>query len=212
MEFPLGFPSRFVPMAEAAILRVQRRLKKKSKISDQVIAAKTFAFAEVACLAAEAGEWPPDLALVGLRQFLLLLCHEPESTFVESEEAPDWAVKGPAERLEWMTEEKIERLVQEITESEKWLSYVERLAQVVKAQTKGAEPPAEPTKPATLAKARADFVLPLLETKGWSLEQWANEAEVSNHTASGYLAGKGTYRKTKLKLAEALGVPVNSLP
>jgi len=61
---------------------------------------------------------------------------------------------------------------------------------------------------------RKNFVIPLLEAKGWSILDWANEAGVAHATAHDYLDGKikKPYRSTRLKLAKALGVPVEQLP
>ena len=61
--------------------------------------------------------------------------------------------------------------------------------------------------------SRQAFVTPLLEAKGWSILDWATEAEVSHATAIDYLQGKRTpYRSTRLKLAKALNVSVDQLP
>jgi hypothetical protein len=72
---------------------------------------------------------------------------------------------------------------------------------------------AAPTDLEVLAQVRQAFVLPLLKHKGWSVTQWAVEAEVDFHTANDYLEGQTTPRSsTRLKLAQALGVPVDQLP
>jgi lambda repressor-like predicted transcriptional regulator len=64
----------------------------------------------------------------------------------------------------------------------------------------------------TEEKRRA-FVEPLLREKGWSAFQWSLEAEVAPHTVVDYLAGiTKPYRKSRVKLANALGIPVNQLP
>src|SRR5258708_2480699 len=61
--------------------------------------------------------------------------------------------------------------------------------------------------------ARAAFVKPILERKGWSILDWAIESRVDFHTASDYLKGKTKpYPSTRKKLADALGVPVRDLP
>jgi lambda repressor-like predicted transcriptional regulator len=60
---------------------------------------------------------------------------------------------------------------------------------------------------------RRAFVIPLLDKKGWSILDWANEAGVSHATAIDYLDKKTKpYRSTRLKLAKALGVNVEQLP
>lgn len=52
-----------------------------------------------------------------------------------------------------------------------------------------------------------------LDENGWSVEDWANRAEVDYKTASDYLKGKtNPTRSTRKKLAGALQIPVNDLP
>ncbi|MGI9069911.1 MAG: hypothetical protein ACR2JB_00940 [Bryobacteraceae bacterium] len=61
--------------------------------------------------------------------------------------------------------------------------------------------------------ARQAFILPLLENKGWSVFDWANESEVAHATAMDFLDGKTkVYSSTRAKLAKALGIPVEQLP
>lgn len=61
--------------------------------------------------------------------------------------------------------------------------------------------------------ARAAFVKPKLDSKGWSVLDWANECGVDFHTASDFLKDKtNPYRSTRKKLAEGLGVAVEELP
>ncbi|MFZ0914536.1 MAG: helix-turn-helix transcriptional regulator [Candidatus Korobacteraceae bacterium] len=61
--------------------------------------------------------------------------------------------------------------------------------------------------------SRKAFVTPLLDAKGWSILDWASEAEVAPATAVDYLQDKTKpYRSTRLKLAKALGVSVEQLP
>lgn len=60
---------------------------------------------------------------------------------------------------------------------------------------------------------RAAFLDPILAAKGWSILDWANEARVAYHTARDYHDGTKTpYASTRLKLATALGVPIEKLP
>ncbi len=61
--------------------------------------------------------------------------------------------------------------------------------------------------------AREAFVLPLLEKKGWSVLDWANESQLDYHTANDYLKDRTRpYASTRKKLAEGLGVEVALLP
>jgi len=60
---------------------------------------------------------------------------------------------------------------------------------------------------------RQRLVIPLLDNKGWSILTWANEAGVAYHTASDYLTGIRTPRRsTIVKLADALGISPNLFP
>jgi lambda repressor-like predicted transcriptional regulator len=77
------------------------------------------------------------------------------------------------------------------------------------ASGKPAQSRPEPTKKIS----RREFVEPLLDAKGWSVLEWAVEANVDKATANDYLDNKTSpYRSTRLKLAKALGVPVEQLP
>jgi lambda repressor-like predicted transcriptional regulator len=61
--------------------------------------------------------------------------------------------------------------------------------------------------------SRAAFVTSILESKGWSILDWANESGVSPATAHDYLANKtNPYRSTRLKLAKSLGISIQELP
>jgi len=61
--------------------------------------------------------------------------------------------------------------------------------------------------------SRESFVKGILQSKGWSIFDWATEAEVSHATAIDYLHGKTKpHPSTRRKLAEALGVTAQQLP
>jgi hypothetical protein len=65
------------------------------------------------------------------------------------------------------------------------------------------------------ARRRQAFVTPLLKAKGdWSPFQWAIESKVDPHTVIDYLDGttKKLYLKTRIPLANALGVKPEDLP
>ena len=71
----------------------------------------------------------------------------------------------------------------------------------------------EPSQPQPTTVSSREFVTPILDAKGWSILDWANEAGVSHATAIDYLENKRTpYRSTRLKLANALKVRVDQLP
>jgi|SRR5208337_678412 len=61
--------------------------------------------------------------------------------------------------------------------------------------------------------SRESFVKAILDAKGWSVLDWANESGVASATAHDYLAKKTKpYRSTRLKLAKSLGVSIQQLP
>jgi hypothetical protein len=70
----------------------------------------------------------------------------------------------------------------------------------------------EQSKPGA-SDTREEILRPILETKGFSVLDWATAADVDFHTANDYLKGKtNPYKSTRKKLADALGVPVEELP
>jgi hypothetical protein len=61
--------------------------------------------------------------------------------------------------------------------------------------------------------SRESFVKSILEAKGWSILDWANEAGVAPATAHDFLANKTKpYRSTRLKLAKSLDISIEQLP
>lgn len=61
--------------------------------------------------------------------------------------------------------------------------------------------------------SRETFVKEILDSKGWSIFDWANDAEVSHATAIDYLHGKTKpHPSTRLKLAKSLGITIQQLP
>jgi hypothetical protein len=72
---------------------------------------------------------------------------------------------------------------------------------------------ASESQPEVKLPSRREFVESILEQKGWSILDWANEAEVAHATAMDYLDEKTRpYRSTRLKLAKGLGISVDRLP
>lgn len=72
------------------------------------------------------------------------------------------------------------------------------------------QPSPEKQKP---LNARQLSIFPRLDEKGWSPLRWAAEADVAHDTVIDYLANKTRpHRKTRVKLARALGISVQELP
>jgi hypothetical protein len=67
--------------------------------------------------------------------------------------------------------------------------------------------------PAAVDSERRKLIQPLLDSKGWSLVEWADDAKVAYHTVADYMAGKRKqYASTRKKLAESLGLSIQQLP
>lgn len=62
------------------------------------------------------------------------------------------------------------------------------------------------------ARSRKAFIEPVLKRKGWSQLDFADEAKVDHKTVGAFLNGANVYPNTRLKLAQALEVPVERLP
>jgi lambda repressor-like predicted transcriptional regulator len=82
----------------------------------------------------------------------------------------------------------------------------------LESSNEGKSKPAE-IAPSSFQPTRQEFVQQILDERGWSIEDWANEAGVAYHTARDYLTGKRSpFGYNRVKLAKALGISVNSLP
>jgi hypothetical protein len=97
----------------------------------------------------------------------------------------------------------------------------ERNTRAVKVEAKAHQTPAAASETPTVASVepeaatneRRKFVESLLDAKGWSVLDWANAAHVAHATAMDYLDLKtNPYSSTRLKLAKALGIPLDQLP
>jgi hypothetical protein len=70
-----------------------------------------------------------------------------------------------------------------------------------------------PDRDAKPTNERDLFVRPILDNKGWSILDWANDSGVDFHTANNYLKGETKpYKSTRTKLAKSLGVDAQKLP
>jgi lambda repressor-like predicted transcriptional regulator len=192
MNYPPGFPPHLRPQAYSVVLKAGRIFKKQGQGKKRVKRA-IFELCEIICIAAEGGEWPAHSALEGMEDFLHILCVD---------DPDNHASAGSTTFMIWS-----EPIKDEVISSKKWLSYVERLAQI-RTSAEASVDPGQASAPMT-----KDSIRRMLDEKGWSIGDWANKAGVSYHTVADYLNGKKVpYPSTRAKLASALGVPVNSLP
>jgi len=96
-------------------------------------------------------------------------------------------------------------------ERKKELAHERELGAIRRGDVATPNPP--PLLPAEPLPSRRACVEPILAAKGWSILDWATEAEVSHATAIDYLHGKTKpYPSTRRKLAKALGLTVQQLP
>lgn len=126
--------------------------------------------------------------------------------------------KNPKERLEEMLcgKRELRRREREAElEHEHQLAAIQleterKLAEIRKGDGTASVPQSPAAEP---VPSRRAFVEPILAAKGWSILDWANEANVSYHAATDYLSGtRRSYSSTRAKLAKALGVSVQHLP
>jgi lambda repressor-like predicted transcriptional regulator len=142
------------------------------------------AFAKLAIVAIRNDHWSMESALIGYDQFLTYLCNAESS--------------GTPTNASFEAREAIMR-------SDAWIGFMRKLAKIAKAQLKIKAEPRNRTRKA--------IILPILKTKGWSIYDWANEAEVSHATAMDYLNEKTEpYLSTIKKLADALNIPTDKMP
>ena len=122
MDYPEGFPDHLKPAAHLAVLKANRRFPKLNQ-SKKRIRQATFELCELACVAAENGEWQSHLALEGIEDFLHILCVDDPALHSYVGTGVFGAFSDP---IKW-----------EITATEQWFGYVERLAEAGKSRRLG---------------------------------------------------------------------------
>ncbi|HTF25208.1 MAG TPA: helix-turn-helix transcriptional regulator [Candidatus Limnocylindria bacterium] len=92
---------------------------------------------------------------------------------------------------------------QEVRKSDEWLRLAREIVEV-SAEPSGSTVESKPMKVAP-SSTREAFIKPILEKKGFSVQEWARKANVDFHTADNYLKGETKpYPDTLKKLADAL--------
>jgi len=192
MNYPPEFPDHLKPAALLAVMKADRRFPRQNQAKKRIKQA-IFELCEIACTAAEKGEWPVHFALEGIEDFLHILC-----------------VDDPANHSD-VTDPAFERFADpiksEVWASKEWIGYVERLAEVGRATKIPTK--AEPH-PVTMTKK--DAVLKILEEKGMTRSRWATLAGVDPSVVYDYLEGTSNPRADSRKaLAEVIGLEPSEL-
>jgi hypothetical protein len=118
------------------------------------------AFAEIACIAVESGEWRVELALYGLDEFLHTLCVDDPARARCFDSGAFDRFAGPIKR--------------EIRESEEWLAVVERLAAAAEhgsvdggaVAAKSGRPPVQRNEQPTIRQRVDDYLARVTEKAG----------------------------------------------
>ncbi len=127
MEYPPGFPSRFRPRLDAAVLGSFYKFPNDiPKRVDEAVSV----YVDIACGAIETGEWDFALAYSGLSDFARQLCED---------HAQEIHPGGMVVKWEW--DQYIASLMWQITKSVEWYPHVNRFAKLSKAQLDAMEQP-----------------------------------------------------------------------
>src|SRR6202040_1629360 len=76
------------------------------------------------------------------------------------------------------------RVAQEFEKTPEWRQYQDALLEMASPATKPRRTSNAPNKKRRLVKKRRLFVLPILDRKGWSILEWADESKVNFNTAN----------------------------
>jgi hypothetical protein len=206
MNYPRGFPDRLRPRAEAAILKAQREFRNQS--ARERVKATIFAFAEVACSAAEAGEWKPETALAGIEQLLHSLC---EDEWLSGQEP-----FMPVGTLMQMTIERFERETrQELRVSEQWIGYVQRLAALTTVgRTDDRSKIVRQDKrlsASVTSHVAASKVAQYLQSNGMGVSEFAIQAQTTDRTIRNFRKTGKVRRDILVNIARAMGTTRDEL-
>ena len=213
MEYPHGFPEHLKPPVEQAMARAEIKYLKACSEFDPTHRYETilptsiydfvekifFVFTKQAREAGREGLWSIEQIRLATEDYLHHLIVD---AFFAKDPSP--TTFG----LKWFESEARSHLFA----SKDWMRHQRGLATLARSVSVKKQPRSL-GQTSSVLETRQRFVKPILDEKGWSILDWANEAEVAYHTAADYFAGKkNPFRSTRAKLAKALGTPVNSFP
>jgi DNA-binding XRE family transcriptional regulator len=125
MNFPPDFPKHLKPGVHAAVIKAQRRLPKQ-KLSIERVMSGISAFAEAAIRAVKEGEWDVGSAYTGIQDFLATLC-------IEEVQRDHIAM------LSTVFSYETQRITLAITNSRKWIDWLERLDELATGKKSSTE-------------------------------------------------------------------------
>jgi len=114
MDYPLGFPSRFRPRLEAAVLRLRHKFPLAGDALKRINETLTV-YIDIACGAIDNAELEVGLAHTGLQEFALELCEDHANNMAQAFWTDgDW-------------DEYVGQLMSKLTSSKEWLGHLNRL-------------------------------------------------------------------------------------
>jgi lambda repressor-like predicted transcriptional regulator len=137
------------------------------------------------------------------------------------------ALRDRHEQERWAAGERLPHALQEILpriyESPKWRlkDAIDDELELLRAEWEGLDPSTVGTQPESIDEAldqkskqqRRDYLLKLMDTKGWSAVRLAQEAKLDYKTVKAYTGGtRKATSSTRSAIAVALGVNVETLP
>jgi DNA-binding transcriptional regulator YiaG len=179
MDFPLGFPSRLKPRAEAAVLKAMHGFA-ESEIGPRIDVGFR-AFANIAIEAARKDEWAVEIVHGALDQFLDYL-------------VKNFAFGGSALSHMAFLSYPLDRMKSDIKTSPEWISYMEQLDAIAsrkeRRRTKRKSPKAKETIHGQIENLRSECRL--------TVEQLAEALDISPRSIHRHLSGKAIPRKSHI--------------
>jgi hypothetical protein len=126
---PQGFPPRLAARVQAAEIKAGRKFPDLEEEVRERIVAKMDAFAKIALEIAESEEWSLDSVVPGLEAYLRHICTVDLTRFVPT----------------GMLQDSIHGLIEEIRESDNWLSYMQKVERLSKRSHDAHERAASPS-------------------------------------------------------------------
>ena len=200
MDFPLGFPARLKPRAEAAVLKACRKFTGPAQMSIRIEAGIT-AFAGVVIEAVRDGELGVEFAHFALNQFL---------DDLPANDPLGHGIRGLA-----FTSHIFLNITEEIRHSKKWQHWMEQLDSLTRGDQKRekVEAPERPTKlTSTILNPRAARRLEkYLLDHGLEVTEFAIKAQTTDRTIRNFRKTGKVRRSILAGIAKAMGLTTEQL-